>query len=439
MKIHGKKQEKYAIIAALLWGANYPTVKLVLRVIPENLFLLIRFSVSVALLCGCLYVCKENIKVQKKHLLHFLVLGILGVGLYNIIWTAGIHRTTAANAALLISTAPIFTGLYALLTRKEDLNWRYCLGILLALSGIILITAWKPGARFSIEGATMTGNLLVLAGAVLFSFYAIVAKPLLSEYSPLKVTTLAMAFGLPVLIPYGFIGLTELDPGSVDMQIGLELTFVIVCGTVLAYVFWYQGIKQLGPTRTVVFHYLVSVISMMVGSLVLAEKITAGQIAGAVLVLAGLILSQRHSSGVSPIVKSLARQYSLTNSKRKSGETMFENIEEVRSIRKKYNHKMFTSGVSTFREFEELEAKTLQSGALERKYKELIGLATSIVSLCYGCVEYHTTQAIANGASRQEIAETVALALMMGGGPAQWPGRYVFKVLDELEGESKNS
>jgi AhpD family alkylhydroperoxidase len=112
---------------------------------------------------------------------------------------------------------------------------------------------------------------------------------------------------------------------------------------------------------------------------------------------------------------------------------MFESIEEFRNIRKKYNYKMFSSGVSTFREFEELEARTLESGALDRKYKELIGLATSIVSLCYGCIEYHTTQALANGATRQEIVETVAVALMMGGGPAQWPGRYVFKVLDELE------
>ncbi len=112
---------------------------------------------------------------------------------------------------------------------------------------------------------------------------------------------------------------------------------------------------------------------------------------------------------------------------------MFEDIQEFRDLRKKYNYKMFTSGVSTFREYEELEAKTLQSGALERKYKELIGIATSIVSLCYGCIEYHTTQAVACGATRQEIAETVAVALMMGGGPAQWPGRYVFKVLDELD------
>jgi AhpD family alkylhydroperoxidase len=117
---------------------------------------------------------------------------------------------------------------------------------------------------------------------------------------------------------------------------------------------------------------------------------------------------------------------------------MFEGIDEIRSIRKKYNYKMFTSGVSTFREFEELEAKTLQPGALDRKYKELIGIAISIEAKCYGCIEFHVTQALACGATRAEIAETCAVAVMLGGGQSEWPARFVFKVMDELgEGDLK--
>jgi len=118
---------------------------------------------------------------------------------------------------------------------------------------------------------------------------------------------------------------------------------------------------------------------------------------------------------------------------------MFEDIEEIRRIRKKFNYKMYTSGVSTFREFDELEEKTLQSNALDQKTKELIALGISITSNCYGCIEYHTAQALACGATRKEIAETVSVALVMGGGPAQWPGRYVFKVLDELELQEKKA
>ena len=63
---------------------------------------------------------------------------------------------------------------------------------------------------------------------------------------------------------------------------------------------------------------------------------------------------------------------------------MFDDVGSIRRARKLYNGKMFASGVSTFRDLEELEAKALADGALPQKYKELIGLAVSIGESCYG-------------------------------------------------------
>ncbi len=63
---------------------------------------------------------------------------------------------------------------------------------------------------------------------------------------------------------------------------------------------------------------------------------------------------------------------------------MFEDIQQIRRLRKKYNAQMFRSGVSTFRELEDLEANALRDGKLARKYKELIALGISIAEGCYG-------------------------------------------------------
>lgn len=63
---------------------------------------------------------------------------------------------------------------------------------------------------------------------------------------------------------------------------------------------------------------------------------------------------------------------------------MFPDIEEIRKTRKKYNGKMYRSGIKAFREMEELEANVLKDGALEQKYKELIALGISISKGCYG-------------------------------------------------------
>ena len=63
---------------------------------------------------------------------------------------------------------------------------------------------------------------------------------------------------------------------------------------------------------------------------------------------------------------------------------MFEDIGKIRQTRKKYNYKMFRSGVETFREMEELEANIFREGAIPQKFKELIALGISITHSCYG-------------------------------------------------------
>ena len=92
---------------------------------------------------------------------------------------------------------------------------------------------------------------------------------------------------------------------------------------------------------------------------------------------------------------------------------MFEDIKNYRDIRKRYNYKMFKSGNEVFRKFSNLEAEVLQNGALDRKNKELVALGISIVNVCYGCIEYHITMAMENGATRAEIADAVAVSVVM--------------------------
>jgi len=111
---------------------------------------------------------------------------------------------------------------------------------------------------------------------------------------------------------------------------------------------------------------------------------------------------------------------------------VFDDVRDIRETRKRYNAKLFMSGVPAFRKFEELEAEALADGALPRKYKELTALALSIAGNCLGCVEYHVSAALEAGATEAEIAETAAVAICIAGGGAEWPARFAFKVLEEL-------
>jgi AhpD family alkylhydroperoxidase len=112
---------------------------------------------------------------------------------------------------------------------------------------------------------------------------------------------------------------------------------------------------------------------------------------------------------------------------------MFDDIEDIRKTRKECGLKMLQSGVAAFRQIQEIEAGALRDGQLPQKQKELIALGISISQKCFPCVEYHVSAALEHGATRAEILETVAVAVALCGGTADWPARFAFKVLDEIE------
>jgi AhpD family alkylhydroperoxidase len=80
--------------------------------------------------------------------------------------------------------------------------------------------------------------------------------------------------------------------------------------------------------------------------------------------------------------------------------------------------------------FARLHHKAVEQGALSAKTKELMALAISIAVRCDGCIAYHTHDAIAAGATRQELLETIGVAILMGGGPA---AMYAAHAMDAIE------
>ena len=82
--------------------------------------------------------------------------------------------------------------------------------------------------------------------------------------------------------------------------------------------------------------------------------------------------------------------------------------------------------------FARLHKKALEDGALSRKAKELMCLAISIAVGCEGCIAYHTHEAVTAGAEREELLETIAVALMMGGGPASIYSTHALEAADQF-------
>ncbi|HWX57149.1 carboxymuconolactone decarboxylase family protein [Bradyrhizobium sp.] len=89
------------------------------------------------------------------------------------------------------------------------------------------------------------------------------------------------------------------------------------------------------------------------------------------------------------------------------------------------------------RSFQGLMGAVSKEGALPVKTKELMALAIAISSKCEGCLVFHVQNAIKHGASREEVAETIAVSIEMGGGPSTVYGAKALAAFDELKGKAK--
>jgi len=78
-------------------------------------------------------------------------------------------------------------------------------------------------------------------------------------------------------------------------------------------------------------------------------------------------------------------------------------------------------------------------GAIDTKFKELLAVAIAISTHCEGCILFHMQNAIRHGVSREEVAETIAVAIEMGGGPATVYGAKALQAYDDLQAAQKAS
>ena len=93
---------------------------------------------------------------------------------------------------------------------------------------------------------------------------------------------------------------------------------------------------------------------------------------------------------------------------------------------------LFNAAQGTMQAFRQLVAESSKEGALDKKTRELIALATAIAIRCEGCISFHTRALIKYGATREEVLGTIAVAIEMGGGPAAVYGAETLEAFDQL-------
>jgi drug/metabolite transporter (DMT)-like permease len=275
-------------LSAFFWGANFVLAGPVLTDLSPLWAAALRFLIAASLLVVfAVWRGEDLIGLARRHAGTYLLLGVVGVAAFNLLFFNAMQTTSADNGALIMATNPLLTTLLAAVILGEQASRRHLAALPVALAGVAVVISHGDPAQF-LALQIAPGDWLMLAANLAWALYNVLTRRYMPKASPLGSTALIMVAGAGALLAAALASDTHAAlPG---VQASLALALMVLGGTVLAYLFWGQGIKQLGAGRTSLFLNLVPVFAMLIGS-VLGTPPTPAQLAGGMLVLGGVTMA----------------------------------------------------------------------------------------------------------------------------------------------------
>ena len=277
------------LVTSILWGVNYSVVKYGTGVMDPLAYNGARVALA-ALVFGWIAWRRAGPPVSRRDMWMLLALGVLGNGIYQLLFAVGVAHTRAGSAAIVLASAPVFIALLGRFLGIERVGLRGYGGVLLSIAGIALVI--MGGAARQTGDATLYGNVIVLVGAFCWALFTVLLEPFTHRVSLVDISAFTLVGGAIPLLIVSAPAMLATRWTSVSPLTWAAITYSGIGSLVIAYLFWYRGVRVIGPTRTAIYSNLQPVIALLVSWKLLAEVPTAWQGVGAATIIAGVILTR---------------------------------------------------------------------------------------------------------------------------------------------------
>jgi drug/metabolite transporter (DMT)-like permease len=286
------------LMTAIFWGGTFISGRMLVDTVPPFSAAFFRFLFATV----CLYVLVVHRegkipKLGRQQILPVALLGLTGVFAYNVFFFSGLKLINAGRASIIIANNPIVISVFSALFFKESLSPTKVVGILISVSGaIIAISGGDPLILFA-DGIGK-GDLFIFGCVLSWSAYSLMGKRVMRDLSPLAAVSHSAAVGmLALLIPACMEGMPAAVPGYSLADWG-NLAYLGLFGTVLGFVWYYEGIRVIGPSRASLFINFVPISAICLAHIILKEPLTPSLLAGGILVVTGVTLNHLPVSGL---------------------------------------------------------------------------------------------------------------------------------------------
>jgi drug/metabolite transporter (DMT)-like permease len=281
----------YLLLTAFIWAAVFHLGKYALTVMSPLSLASWRFIIAgIALSAWLSWQRGWQWRAIKRNAKPLIIMGIVGIFGFNAALFTGLARTSPINGALIMAFYPAITAVLSTALNGEHIVARQWLGFVLSVFGIVaIISNGSLGNLLAMHVAD--GDLLVLLGCLCWAIYSVIPARFVRDIPTLQLTTATIVVGAVVLTIAAAVSTHDLLTIPAP-SIVLSVLCISLLGTVLAYLWWNRGLQRIGASRVAIFINAVPVFTALIG-VALGQPMSAAQIVGAILVIAGVLISSR--------------------------------------------------------------------------------------------------------------------------------------------------
>ncbi|MDI3273557.1 DMT family transporter [Pseudomonas sp. MDT1-16] len=262
-----------------------------------------RFAISTLLLVLIFGLAgKLRLSTLKNNLVAFIGLGLLGFTAFNLATFFGLQTTTPINGALILATT-LWTMIFAVLLEGERIDRGLAIGLVLGLLGVGLVIN-RGDIQVLLGLKVATGDAMILAGSMAWAADMVGTRRFVKDATPLETTSFSMLFGVIGLIVLGFLFEDPIaNIRNASLSVHGAVVYLVVFGSLIAYLLWFKGIHAIGAARTSIFFNLAPVFTMLVSSILgvlpnVWQLLGAGGVILGVVFASGLVFSPARPSQV---------------------------------------------------------------------------------------------------------------------------------------------
>ncbi len=282
------------LVACLLWAVSFVATKVALETTPPLLVVSVRLVISALCFLPWLVVGNSRRLEPPRILVQLFGLSLLGTGLHYGIQTIGLQYTTATNASLFAVTGPITILLLSAVVLHERISLQKASGVAMAVVGVLVVMGRGTLSGFNF-GAHVYGDLMVLISIVMWGLFTVFGKRLTDQLGAMRVTAMATVMGAVWMVPVGWLESRSkgFSLAEITAEAWIAIAFLGIGCSFLATLLYFSALERTESQKVGVYLYTIPPMTAVFAALMLGEVISANLIAGSLLVISGVALTER--------------------------------------------------------------------------------------------------------------------------------------------------